>query len=159
MNKKYFVHSSSYVSRETEIGDNSKIWHFSNIRENVKIGKNVTIGQNVYIDHGVTIGDNCKIQNNVSIYKGVLIGESVFIGPSVTFTNDMYPKVSGWDELRISKTYIEDFVSIGANSTILCGVTLMENSLIGAGSLVTKDIPKNVIAYGNPAVVVRIRDV
>ena len=157
-NNNFTQHESSFVSEKSTIGSNTKIWHFSHIRENVIIGKDVNIGQNVYIDEGVIIGDNCKIQNNVSIYKGVLIGNNVFIGPSVVFTNDLYPKVEEWSEKRLIKTIVEDSVSIGANSTIVCGVTLMKNCLIGAGSVVTKDIPENKLAYGNPAKVVKDRN-
>ena len=141
--KNFFKHETAFVSNNSNIGKNTKIWHFSHIRENVIIGSNVTIGQNVYIDDSVIIGDNCKIQNNVSIYKGVEIGSYVFIGPSTVFTNDLYPKVDGWNEDRIVKTLVEDSVSIGANCTIICGVKLMKNSLIGAGSVVTKDVPMN----------------
>ncbi len=146
-----FIHESSIVSANSTIGANTKIWHFSHIRENVIIGKNVTIGQNVYIDDGVTIGNNVKIQNNVSIYKGVSIGDNVFIGPSVVFTNDLYPKVEEWDKSLIVKTMINNNVSLGANSTIIAGVEIGEFSLIGAGSVVTKNIGKNSIAFGNPA--------
>ena len=149
----YYVHPTSIVNESASIGEDTKIWHFSHIRENVKIGNNVTIGQNVYIDKDVVIGNNCKIQNNVSIYKGVKIDSNVFIGPSVTFTNDLYPNVEGWSEDKIISTHIKSGVSIGANSTILCGISLNENSMIGAGSVVTKDIPKNEIAYGNPAII------
>lgn len=151
----FFKHETAIVSNTSIIGDNTNIWHFSHIRENSNIGKNVSIGQNVYIDEGVVIGDNCKIQNNVSIYKGVIIGKNVFIGPSVVFTNDLYPKVDGWNEKRITSTIVEDSVSIGANSTIICGIKLMKNSLIGAGSVVTKDVPENKLVYGNPARVIR----
>ena len=147
----YFVHESSIVENNSTIGEGTKIWHFSHIRENTKIGKNVNIGQNVYVEDGVVIGDNCKIQNNVSIYKGVTIESDVFIGPSVTFTNDLYPDVNKWDESMIIKTQVEKGVSIGANSTIICGVTLHSNCLIGAGSVVTKDIEKPGIYCGNPA--------
>ncbi len=151
----YFKHDTALVDSNSTIGDNTKIWHFTHIRENVIIGSNVTIGQNVYIDEGVVIGDNSKIQNNVSIYKGVDIGRNVFIGPSVVFTNDLFPKVDGWDEARIVKTSVEDYVSIGANSTIICGVKLMKNCLIGAGSVVTKDVSVGKLAYGNPARTIR----
>lgn len=154
----YFKHTSAIVSKESQIGNGTKIWHFSHIRENVTIGSNVIIGQNVYIDHGVKIGDNCKIQNNVSIYKGVIIENNVFIGPSVTFTNDLYPEVDGWSEERITETLISEGCSIGANSTILCGVTIKKNALIGAGSVVTKDIEENTINYGNPAKFARLRN-
>jgi len=154
-NKNFFKHDTAIVSDDSKIGENTKIWHFSHIREKSTIGKNVTIGQNVYVDEGVIIGDNCKIQNNVSIYKGVVIGDNVFVGPSVVFTNDLYPRVDGWNEQRLVKTLVEDSVSIGANSTIICGIKIMKNSLIGAGSVVTKDVPENMLAYGNPAKVVR----
>ena len=154
-NKSFFNHETSIVNENSNIGKNTKIWHFSHIRENSTIGENVTIGQNVYIDEGVVIGDNCKIQNNVSIYKGVAIGNNVFVGPSVVFTNDLYPKVSGWSKDRIVKTIIEDSVSIGANCTIVCGIKIMSNSLIGAGSVVTKDVPENKLVFGNPAKLIR----
>jgi UDP-2-acetamido-3-amino-2,3-dideoxy-glucuronate N-acetyltransferase len=155
----YYIHPTSIVNKSASIGHETKIWHFSHVRENVKIGKNVTIGQNVYIDKDVVIGNNCKIQNNVSIYKGVRIDSNVFIGPSVTFTNDLYPNVEEWSEDKIILTHIKSGVSIGANSTILCGISLNENALIGAGSVVTKDIPKNVIAFGNPAIIKKIKDI
>jgi len=153
--KNFFKHNTAIVSNKSKIGKNTKIWQFSHVRENSVIGENVTIGQNVYVDNGVIIGDNCKIQNNVSIYKGVVIGDNVFIGPSVVFTNDLYPRVEGWNNNRIVKTLVEDSVSIGANSTIICGIKVMKNSLIGAGSVVTKDVPENKLVYGNPARVIR----
>ena len=151
----FFKHDTAIISNKSKIGKNTNIWHFSHVRENSIIGENTNIGQNVYIDEGVIIGNNCKIQNNVSIYKGVTIGNDVYIGPSVVFTNDLYPKVEGWGEERLVKTKVEDSVSIGANSTIVCGITIMQNSLIGAGSVVTKDVPKNKLAYGNPARIIR----
>tara|TARA_X000001036_G_scaffold420760_1_gene441919 strand:+ start:753 stop:1238 length:486 start_codon:yes stop_codon:yes gene_type:complete len=152
---KFFQHNTAIISDKAQIGENTKIWHFSHIRENAVIGENVSIGQNVYIDSGVQIGDNCKIQNNVSIYKGVVIEDKVFIGPSVTFTNDLYPEVEGWNDERIVNTLIREGASLGANSTIICGVTIGVNSLIGAGSVVTKNIDNNTVAYGNPATTVR----
>jgi len=153
--KKFFKHKTAIVSDQSIIGENTKIWHFSHIRENSTIGSNVNIGQNVYIDEGVKIGDNCKIQNNVSIYKGVKIGKNVFIGPSVVFTNDLYPKVEGWNKKRLVETIVEDFVSIGANSTVVCGNKLGAKCLIGSGSVVKKDIPSIKLAYGNPARIIR----
>lgn len=148
---KYYSHPSSIISEKAIIGEGCHIWHFSHVREGAKIGKNVNIGQNVYIDKDVVIGDNCKIQNNVSVYKGVTIKNNVFIGPSVVFTNDLYPLVSEWSDDKIVKTYIGKDVSIGANSTIVAGVTIGEMTLVGAGSVVTKNIPNNCIAFGNPA--------
>ncbi|MBG02387.1 MAG: N-acetyltransferase [Acidimicrobiaceae bacterium] len=155
ISKKFFSHETAIVSNDSKIGENTKIWHFSHIREGAEIGKNVSIGQNVYIDEGVKIGDNCKIQNNVSLYKGVTVEDSVFIGPSVTFTNDLYPTVEGWSDEKIVNTLIKKSASIGANSTIICGITIGSSSLIGAGSVVTKDIPNNVLAFGNPASIIK----
>ena len=151
----FFQHETSIVSEQAQVGNNTKIWHFSHIREGAKIGSNVSIGQNVYIDEGVIIGDNCKIQNNVSIYKGVVIYNNVFIGPSVTFTNDLYPKVEGWSDDRILETNVLNGSSIGANSTIICGVTIHEDSLIGAGSVVTKNVKEKSLYFGNPAKFIR----
>jgi len=147
----YFLHNTAVVDSNVKIGSGTKIWHFSHISENVVIGKNVVIGQNVFIDKNVKIGDNCKIQNNVSVYKGVFIGNNVFIGPSVVFTNDKYPNSKIWSEEMIIETYICDDVSIGANSTILCGVTLNDSCMIGAGSLVLKSVRQNYLAFGHPA--------
>ena len=146
-----YIHSSSEVSEKCKIGEGSKIWHFSHIREGANIGKNVTIGQNVYIDKDVEIGDNCKIQNNVSIYKGVKIDNNVFIGPSVVFTNVKLPRSLESVNKNYTQTIVRKGVTLGANSTIICGVEIGENSFIGAGSVVTKDIPPNTMWYGNPA--------
>tara|TARA_B100001093_G_C26611972_1_gene920618 strand:+ start:282 stop:752 length:471 start_codon:yes stop_codon:yes gene_type:complete len=148
----YFKHETAIVDNGAIIGKNSKIWHFSHICEKAIIGNNVIIGQNCYIDNGVVIGDNCKIQNNVSIYKGVIIENNVFIGPSVVFTNDLYPKAHHPNnEWKIINTKICNDCSIGANSTIICGVTLNNNCLIGAGSVVTKNVSEKTLVYGNPA--------
>ncbi len=134
-----------------KIGDGTKIWHFAHIREGAEIGRNCVIGKSVYIDAGVKIGDGVKIQNFVSVYKGVVIEDDVFIGPSVTFTNDLFPRSYIWDESRITKTLIKKGASIGANSTIICGITVGEYALIGAGSVVSRNIPDFGLAYGNPA--------
>ena len=154
----YFIHKSADVSPNSKVGANCKIWHFTHIRENAEIGENTTVGQGVYIDHDVKIGKNCKIQNNVSIFAGVTIEDNVFIGPHVCFTNDKHPKAVNEDgtakidaDWTISKTKIKKGVSIGANSTILPGITVGENVVIGAGSVVTKDIEPNITIFGNPA--------
>ena len=127
MNKiNFFLHSSSIIDENVEIGKDTKIWHWCHISKNVKIGKNCIFGQNTFIGSNVTIGDNCKIQNNVSIYKGVTIGDNVFIGPSVVFTNDLYPDARRWTEENIVSTQVMNGVSIGANSTIICGIVLYE---------------------------------
>jgi len=144
----YFKHKTAIVEEGVRIGKNTKIWHFVHVREGAKIGKNCTLGKGVYIGKNVIIGDNCKIQNSVNIYQGVEIGNNVFIGPSVVFTNIKYPMSpqENWQN-KIEKTVVENGVSIGANCTILCGIKIGLNSMIGAGTVVTKDIPSNKLVY------------
>ena len=148
---KYYAHPTAIVESDS-IGEGTKIWHFVHIREGAKIGKNCNIGKGVYIDRDVEIGNNVKIQNFVSIYKGVKIEDDVFIGPSATFTNDLYPRAFSWYDDKIVPTLVKRGASIGANSTILCGVTIGEYAMVGAGSVVTKDVPPFALVYGNPAV-------
>ncbi|MBU0762609.1 MAG: N-acetyltransferase [Candidatus Altiarchaeota archaeon] len=147
----YKVHESAEVSEKARIGRGTKIWNHAQIREDSEIGVNCNIGKNVYIDYGVKIGDNVKIQNNSLIYQGVTLEDNVFIGPSVIFTNDLYPRAEIWDESRLVKTLVKKGASVCANVTILCGNTIGEYAMIGASSLVTKDIPDHALAYGNPA--------
>jgi len=147
------IHESAYVE-DAEIGDGTNIWHFVHVRKGAKIGKNCNIGKGVYIDTNVEIGNNCKIQNFATIYQGVSIANNVFIGPHVCFTNDMYPRAFIWDEKRLIKTSVKEGASIGANTTIIAGVTIGKYAMIGAGSVVTKDIPDYSLVIGNPAKVV-----
>jgi len=150
-NNKYFVHESSFVDENVKIGDDTKIWHFSHILKNTKIGKNCNIGQNVVIGPNVTIGNNVKIQNNVSVYDGVILEDDVFCGPSVVFTNVVNPR-SHWprrDEYK--KTRVKKGASLGANSTIVCGITIGQYAFIGAGALVNKSVPDYALIYGVPA--------
>jgi len=145
------IHESAYVEKGAKIGEKTNIWHFAHVRKNSEIGKKCNIGKDVYIDINVKIGDNCKIQNFASLYQGLTMGDDVFIGPHVCFTNDLYPRAKIWSDEKVAKTIVEDGVSIGASSTIIAGITIGKNALIGAGSVVTKDIPDNALVYGNPA--------
>jgi len=145
------IHSTADVSDKADIGKDTVIWHHTQVRENAKIGKNCNIGKNVYIDSDVVIGNNVKIQNNVSIYNAK-IEDDVFIGPGVSFTNDKYPRAFIWDENRKGPIIIvERGASIGANSTIMTGVKIEEYSMVGAGSVVSKDVPKHALVLGVPA--------
>lgn len=148
--KRFFVHPTAIVEDGAVIGDETKIWHFAHIRTGARIGKNCNIGKDVYIDINVEIGDNVKIQNGVSIYRGVKIENDVFIGPYAVFTNDLYPR-SFNREWKIVPTLIKKGASIGANATIVCGVTIGEYAMIAAGAVVTRDVPPHGLVMGNPA--------
>ena len=154
--KDYFLHESSYIDNNVVVGSKTKIWHFSHIQSGSSIGKNCSIGQNVNIAGNVIIGNNVKIQNNVSVYEGVEIEDYVFCGPSMVFTNVKVPR-SEFPQ-RGSKHYLKTLVkksaSIGANATIVCGVTIGEYALVGSGSVVTKDVPPFHLVVGNPARIV-----
>jgi acetyltransferase-like isoleucine patch superfamily enzyme len=145
----YFKHETAIVDENCVIGEGTKIWHFTHISKNVTIGKNCSIGQNVYIAQNIIIGDNVKIQNGVSIYEGITIEDLVFLGPHCVFTNDKFPRAFG--DWEITKTILRKGCSIGANATIVCGVELGEYSMVGAGSVVTKDVKPKTLVYGNPA--------
>lgn len=148
----FFAHETAIVETEN-IGYGTTIWAFSHISEGVVIGTNCIIGEGVHIGPNVTIGNNCKIQNHSLLYEGVTLEDNVFLGPNTVTTNDFYPQVGGdWkNSSRYRKTLFEEGCSIGANSTIICGVSIGKNSLIGAGSVVTRNIPPDSKAFGNPA--------
>ncbi|HRQ22149.1 MAG TPA: DapH/DapD/GlmU-related protein [Anaerolineales bacterium] len=147
----YFVHESSYVDEGAQIGTGTKIWHFCHVMPRSKIGERCNIGQNVLVASDVTIGNNVKIQNNVSLYTGVIVEDDVFLGPSMVFTNVVNPRshVSRKDEYKT--TLVRKGASIGANATIVCGVTLGKYCFVGAGAVVTKDVPDYALVYGSPA--------
>ncbi len=147
----YFAHETAIIDDGAIIGEGTKIWHYSHICKDAKIGKNCNIGQNVFIAGGAVLGDNCKVQNNVSIYAGVEAGNYVFFGPSCVLTNDINPRGMYSKNGDYIKTIIEDGVTLGANSTIVCGNTIGKHALIGAGAVVTKSVENYSIMVGNPA--------
>jgi len=156
LNKDYFVHESSCIDEDVQIGKGSKIWHFSHLQSGARIGKGCILGQNVNVGSNVVIGNYCKIQNNVSIYEGVELQNYVFCGPSMVFTNIRLPRSEFPQKGRIyyEKTLVKKSASIGANATIICGVTIGEYALIGSGTVVTKDVPDYALVIGNPGVLV-----
>ncbi len=145
-----FIHSTATIDSRAKIGDGSKIWVNVQIRENATIGDGCNIGKDVYIDRNVKLGKGCKVQNSVSIYDGVTIEDDVFVGPHTCFTNDRLPRafIQDW---KITKTFVKNGASIGANSTIVCGITIGEYAMIAAGSVVTRDVEPYTLVMGNPA--------
>jgi UDP-2-acetamido-3-amino-2,3-dideoxy-glucuronate N-acetyltransferase len=147
----YFVHESSYIDDGAEIGAGTKIWHFSHVMTRARIGERCNIGQNVLVSSEVTIGNNVKIQNNVSLYTGVIVEEDAFLGPSMVFTNVINPRSHVNRRNEYQTTLVKKGASIGANATIVCGTTLGRYCFIGAGSVVTHDVPDYALVYGSPA--------
>lgn len=149
----YFIHESAVIDEKVKIGVNTKIWHFSHVQSNVKIGRSCTLGQNVNVAPNVLIGDYVKIQNNVSVYEGVRLEDYVFCGPSIVFTNVLKPRSEfpKKKSTQYQKTLVKKSATIGANATILCGITIGCYAMIGAGSVVLKDVPDFALFVGNPA--------
>jgi UDP-2-acetamido-3-amino-2,3-dideoxy-glucuronate N-acetyltransferase len=147
----YFAHESCYVDDGCQIGDDSKLWHFTHVMTGARIGRGCNIGQNVVISPGVVVGDNVKIQNNVSVYTGVVLEDDVFCGPSMVFTNVINPRshVSRKDEYR--DTLVKRGASLGANATIVCGHTIGRYAFVAAAAVVTKDVPDYALVVGSPA--------
>jgi UDP-2-acetamido-3-amino-2,3-dideoxy-glucuronate N-acetyltransferase len=153
---KFFKHESAYIDDNVEVGEGTKIWHFTHIQKGAKIGKNCVLGQNVNVGNNVVIGNSCKIQNNVSIYEGVTLEDYVFCGPSMVFTNIIAPRCKypqAGSEFYV-KTLIKEGTSIGANATIICGNEIGRHSMIGAGAVVTKSVPDFALVVGNPAKII-----
>jgi len=147
----YYKHESSYVDEGADVGEGTKIWHFSHVMKGAKIGRNCSLGQNVNVGSRAVIGNGVKIQNNVSVYDDVIIEDEVFCGPSCVFTNVINPRAFVERKTEYRKTVVGRGASIGANATIVCGVTIGEYALIGAGSVVTRDVPPYALVYGTPA--------
>lgn len=146
-----FIHESSYIDPGAQIGEGTKIWHFSHVMSTAKIGANCSIGQNVLVAADVTIGNNVKIQNNVSLYTGVIIEDDAFLGPSMVFTNVINPRSHIVRKNEFKTTLVKKGASIGANATIVCGITLGRYCFVGAGAVVTRDVPDYALVHGNPA--------
>jgi UDP-2-acetamido-3-amino-2,3-dideoxy-glucuronate N-acetyltransferase len=147
----YFVHESAYVDEDVSIGEGTKIWHFSHILPRTVIGRDVSIGQNVAAGPDVVIGDRCKVQNNVSLYKGVRLERGVFCGPSCVFTNVLTPRALVERKNEFRETLVKEGATIGANATIVCGNTIGRFSTIGAGAVVTREVPDHALMVGVPA--------
>lgn len=151
MEKNFFAHETAVVDHGSDIGSGTKIWHFSHIMAGCVIGENCNIGQNVVVSPGVTLGKNVKVQNNVSIYTGVICEDDVFLGPSMVFTNVINPRSAVNRKNEYMKTFVKKSATIGANATIVCGVTLGEFCFVGAGTVVTKDVKPYALVVGNPS--------
>ncbi|MBE3561935.1 MAG: N-acetyltransferase [Ktedonobacteraceae bacterium] len=156
--KPYYVHPTAEVEEGAQVGAGTRIWRQAHVRSHAQVGEQCNIGKGVYIESHVHIGSRVKIQNHVSLFEGVTIEDGVFIGPHVCFTNDLYPraitpdgKLKTADDWQVTPTLVQYGASIGANATIICGVTIGEFALIGAGSVVTKDVPPYMLVVGNPA--------
>ncbi|MBF6591393.1 MAG: N-acetyltransferase, partial [Ktedonobacterales bacterium] len=153
-----FIHPTADVSQDARVADGTKIWSYAQIREGAQVGAECVIGKNVYVDFGVHIGNRVKIQNNVSVYHGVTIEDGVFVGPHVCFTNDLLPRaitpdgqLKGTDDWEVGPIVVRYGASLGANSTIVPGVTIGSFALVGAGAVVSRDVPDHGLVYGNPA--------
>lgn len=150
-NNKYFAHPTAIIDEGCEIGEGTKIWHFSHIMPNCKLGRNCNLGQNVVISPDVILGQNVKVQNNVSIYTGVICDDDVFLGPSMVFTNVINPRSAVNRKSEYAKTHVGKGASIGANATIVCGHDIGKFAFIGAGAVVTKTVPDYALVVGNPS--------
>ncbi len=158
MDQKVYIHETAQVSEQAKIGAGTRIWQHVQVREEVQIGSGCILSKGVYIDAGVQIGNNVKIQNGISVYHGVTLEDGVFCGPHCVFTNDRFPRsinpdgsLKGGEDWQVSETRVKYGASIGAHATIVCGVTIGRWAMVGAGAVVTKDVPDQGLVYGNPA--------
>ncbi|MEO6304583.1 MAG: acyltransferase [Bacteroidia bacterium] len=149
--KNYFAHPTAIIDEGCDIGEGTKIWHFSHIMSNCKLGQNCNLGQNVVVSPGVVLGSNVKAQNNISIYTGVTCDDDVFLGPSMVFTNVINPRSAVNRKSEYAKTHVGKGASIGANATIVCGHNIGKFAFIGAGAVVTKHVPDYALVIGNPS--------
>ncbi|MBR0304769.1 MAG: N-acetyltransferase [Bacteroidales bacterium] len=147
-----FIHPTAIIDPDCQIGDGTRIWHFSHLMPRCVLGKNCNLGQNVFVAEGVVLGDNVKVQNNVSIYAGVVCGDDVFLGPSMVFTNVLNPRSFISRKSEFKKTIVRKGATIGANATVVCGNDIGRYALVGAGAVVTKPVPDYALVVGNPAV-------
>lgn len=145
-----FVHGTAVVEPGAQVGSDTKVWHHGHVRAGAVIGESCTLGKNVFVDAGAVVGNRCKIQNNVSVYRGVRLDDEVFVGPSAVFTNDRFPRATG-DDWEVVATRVCEGASIGANATIVCGVEIGAWAVVGAGSVVTRDVAAHELVVGNPA--------
>jgi UDP-2-acetamido-3-amino-2,3-dideoxy-glucuronate N-acetyltransferase len=150
MRENVYIHPSASVDDRAEIGEGSKIWINVQVREGARIGRGCILSKDVYVDHAVSIGDNCKVQNSVSVYNGVTFEDDVFVGPNACFTNDKVPRAFN-AEWKVTPTLVRRGASIGANATIVCGITIGEYAMVAAGAVVTRDVPAFRLVMGNPA--------
>ena len=149
-NQEFFVHETAVIDHPVQIGKNTRIWHFSHIMANAEIGDHCNLGQNVFVASQVKLGSNVKVQNNVSIYQGVICEDDVFLGPSMVFTNVYNPRSAINRKSEYKETYVERGATIGANATLICGIRVGKYSFIGAGTVVTRDVPAYALVVGNP---------
>lgn len=150
-NKNYYAHPTAVIDNDCEIGEGTKIWHFSHLMSNCKLGRNCNLGQNVVVSPNVVLGQNVKVQNNVSIYTGVICDDDVFLGPSMVFTNVINPRSAVNRKSEYARTHVGKGASIGANATIVCGHDIGKYAFIGAGAVVTKAVPDYALVVGNPS--------
>ena len=146
----YWAHDSAFIEPDASIGDRTRIWHLTQVRSRSTVGEDCNIGKNCFIDSGAVIGNRVKVQNNVSVYHGVIIEDDVFVGPCAVFTNDYYPRAFSTD-WQVKETVVRKGASIGANATLICGITIGSYAMVGAGSVVTRSVPPHALVAGNPA--------